>query len=109
MADKNVGTLIKSYLGQRTTQYGEVYDMLLMIYRDKDGNKKTMFYDRPEVSYYTLKDKQSEDAIHPPMYEPMDKLEKHTTYSDNLYRDIAVNTGALSFYDRVRMNYGKRE
>jgi hypothetical protein len=106
---KETGTLIKTYLGSRISSTGDQYDTLLLIYRDSKGEKKTIFYDRPEVSYYTLKDRKSEDAVHPPMYEPISKLEKHTTYSDNLFRDIAINTGALSFYDRVRFNYGKRE
>lgn len=104
--EKTTGTLIKTFKGQRTSETGVEYDTLLLFYRDENGDKKTLFYDRPEVEYYIIKDKNSPEASHPPLYIEADKVEKHTTYSDNLMRDIAKSTGALGFYDRVRFGSG---
>lgn len=104
--DKKIGTLIKTFKGKRVTEAGINYDTLLLFYRDENGEKQTIFYDRPEVEYYTIKDKNSEEASHPPLNIEMSKLEKHITYSDNLMRDIAVVTGTLPFYDKIRFNYG---
>ncbi len=103
---KTKGTLIKTFKGQRTSETGVNYDTLLLFYRDENGEKKTLFYDRPEVDYYIIKDKNSPEASHPPLYIDVDKVEKHTTYSDSLMRDIAAKTGALSFYDKVRFSKG---
>ena len=100
------GTLIKTFKGTRVSENGNKYNTLLIFYRDENGNKKTLFYDRPTYDYYILKDKNSFEATHPPLYIDINKLEKHTVYYDNLYRDIAENTGALSFYDKVKFNYG---
>jgi DNA polymerase elongation subunit (family B) len=104
--EKTTGTLIKTFKGQRTSETGVEYDTLLLFYRDENGEKKTLFYDRPEVDYYIIKDKNSPEASHPPLYIEKDKVEKHTVYSDCLMRDIAKNTGALGFYDKVRFGSG---
>ena len=104
--EKKIGTLIKTYKGQRVSENGNKYDTLLMFYRDENGEKKTIFYDRPEMDYYIIKDKNAPEASHPPLYISLDKVDHFTTYSDNLFRDIAVNTGALSFYDKVKFQYG---
>lgn len=103
---EKIGTLIKTFKGTRTTETGLKYSTLLLFYRDENGKKKTIFYDRPTFDYYILKDKKSDEAINPPLYISLDKVEKHTTYYDNLFKDVAVNTGALPFYDKVKFNYG---
>ena len=102
------GTLIKTFLGSRETKEGQKYDTLSMIYRDENGVKKTLFYDRPEVDYYVLKDKDSPEATNPPMYIHKDKVDHYVTYSDNLYRDVAANTGATTYFNHIRFNYGAR-
>ena len=106
MTSMKKGTLIKTFKGTRTSESGEKYNTLLLFYRDENGEKKTIFYDRPLFEYYILKDKNSLEATLPPLYIDIDKLEKHSTYFDNLYRDVAVNTGTLPFYDKVKFNYG---
>lgn len=98
------GTLIKTLKSQRTTSQGEKYDDLLLFYRDENGKKKTIFYDRPTCDFYVIKDKNSDEAKHPPLYIDKDKVEKHTVYSDNLYREIALATGRKDFFNNVRMN-----
>lgn len=35
------------------------------------------------------------------MFIPRDKVEKHITYSDNLYREIALKTDSMAYYDRA--------
>jgi len=104
--EKKIGTIIKTYKGSRKSVNGDKYDTVTIFYRDENGEKKTLFYDRPESTYYIIKDKNSDEAAHPPLYIDINKVEKFTTYSDNLYRDIAVNTGALQFYDRVKFSTG---
>lgn len=104
--EKKYGTLIKTYLGSRETEQGQKYDTLTLIYRDENGDKKTIYYDRPPVDYWVLKDKNSPEATNPPMYITVDKVTHYTTYSDNLYRDVATNTGATSYYNKIKFNYG---
>ena len=98
--EKKIGTIIKTFQGKRTSASGAEYDVIIIWYRDENGVKRTICYDRPEVSYYLIKDKNSKEALHPPLYISKDLVEKHTTYSDLLYRDIAVNTGSLQYYDQ---------
>ena len=104
---KKIGTLIKTFKGTRVTESGVKYNTLLLFYRDQNGEKKTLFYDRPLFDYYILKDKKSTEATNPPLYISLDKVDKLTTYYDNLYRDVAVHTGTLPFYDKVKLNYGQ--
>ena len=104
--EKKYGTLIKTYRGSRETDQGQKYDTLVLIYRDENGEKKTLYYDRPTVDYWVLKDKNSPEAVNPPMYISVDKVDHFTTYSDNLYRDIATNTGAMNYYNKIKFNYG---
>jgi hypothetical protein len=77
-----------------------------LIYRDENGVKKTLFYDRPEVSYYIIKDKESPEAIKPPMYIENYKVQEVKVYSDLLLRDIASKTNALGFYEAVATTKG---
>ena len=77
------------------------YDSIMIWYRDEKGIKRTRFIDRAEVPFYVIKDKESKEAITPPMFIPREKVEKVTTYSDMLYREIALRTGAMAYYDRV--------
>ena len=105
--EKKIGTIIKTFQGKRTSASGSEYDVIIIWYRDENGVKRTICYDRPEVSYYLIKDKNSKEALHPPLYISKDLVEKHTTYSDLLYRDIAVNTGSLQYYDQVLASKGQ--
>lgn len=98
---KKIGTLIKAYSGSRKTKNGDYYDVVLLVYRDESGNKKTLFYDRPEVSYWLIKDKESAEASNPPMYIESKKVQEVRVYSDLLYRDVASKTNAISFYESV--------
>ena len=40
------------------------------------------------------------EALTPPMFIERDKVEKHITYSDNLFREIALKTDSMEYYDR---------
>lgn len=103
---KKVGTLIKTYSVKRELKPGFVVDSVILIYRDENGVKKTKFVDRAEVPYYVIKDKESYEAENPPLYIKRELVEEHHTYSDLLFREIAMKTEALPYYDRVRANYG---
>ena len=70
--------------------------------------KRTRFIDRAEVPYYILKDKNSEEAISPPMFIEKEKVEKFVTYSDLLFREIAMKTDSLSYWDRVALNWTEK-
>ena len=103
---KKIGTLIKVITSKRKINDTTEYDSLLLIYRDEKGQKKTRFIDRAEVPYYLIKDKESQDAISPPMFIEKEKLIKNTTYSDLLFREIATKTDSLNYYDRALMSWG---
>lgn len=103
---KKIGTLIKSFNGKRKTASGSVYDCIILWYRDENGKKRTLFYDRPKVPYYIIKDKNSKEAKYSPLYISEDKLEKYEVYSDMLYRDIAINTNCTHFYDKILATKG---
>ena len=89
MEERRYGTLIKVLPIKRKIDAETEYDSMLIWYRDDKGVKQTRFVERAEVPYYVLKDKESEAAIAPPMFIERDKVEKHITYSDNLFREIA--------------------
>lgn len=97
---RRYGTLIKVLPIKRKIDAETEYDSMLIWYRDEKGVKQTRFVERAEVPYYVLKDKESEAAIAPPMFIERDKVEKHITYSDNLFREIALKTDSMSYYDR---------
>jgi DNA polymerase elongation subunit (family B) len=103
---KKTGTLIKVIPTKRKIRQNLEYDSLLLVYRDEHGKKQTEFVDRAEVPFYLLKDKESPEAFAPPMFIEMDKVERHTTYSDMLYREIALKTDSLYYYDRVSTTWG---
>ena len=103
---KKVGTLIKSFNGKRKLDNGVSYDCIILWYRDEEGKKRTLFYDRPVVPYYIIKDKNSPEAAYSPLYVHEDNLEKHEIYSDMLYRDIAIQTNCLPYYDKLLANKG---
>lgn len=73
----------------------------------RSGIKHSRFIPHAEVPYYIIKDKESKEAITPPMFIEADKVEKHMVYSDMLYREIAARTDSLAYYDRVLLTYGK--
>lgn len=77
------------------------YDSLLLWYRDEKGVKKTKFVERAQVPFYILKDRNSEEAISPPMFIEQEKVEKVISYSDMLLRDIAVRTDSIDYWDRA--------
>jgi DNA polymerase elongation subunit (family B) len=106
MADKKKGTLIKVYPSKRKMVDGVEYDSVLLFYRDEHGVKKTKFIDRAEVPFYVIKDKDSSEASSPPMFIEKDKVDKIITWSDQLYKEVAVKTDSLSYYDRVLSTWG---
>jgi DNA polymerase elongation subunit (family B) len=103
---KKIGTLIKVIASKRKVRENVMYDSLLLIYRNEKGEKKTQFIDRAEVPYYLVKDKESPEAISPPMFIEKDKVEQFSTFSDLLYREIAVKTDSLYYFDRVVTTWG---
>lgn len=48
-----------------------------------------------------LKNKESSEAQNPPMFIEKEKVEKTMVYSDMLYREIALRTNSMAYYDRV--------
>jgi len=106
---KKIGTLIKVITSKRKAKDNTDYDSLLLIYRDENGKKETRFIDRAEVPFYVIKDKESTEAISPPMFIEKDKVDKITTFSDLLFREIAVKTDSLYYYDRVTTSSGIRD
>jgi DNA polymerase elongation subunit (family B) len=103
---RDIGTLIKVLPIKRKVNQTLSYDSILIWYRDKDGIKKTKYIDRAEVPFYILKNKTSQEALTPPMFIEKDKVEQVKVYSDMLYREIALRTDSMSYYDRVVLNYG---
>ena len=69
------------------------YDSIMIWYRDEKGIKRTRFIDRAEVPFYVIKDKESKEAITPPMFIQREKVEKVTTSScsENLIREDLWN------------------
>jgi DNA polymerase elongation subunit (family B) len=108
MEEKKIGTLIKAYASRRKMTESIDYDAVLLIYRDEKGQKQTKFIDRAEVPFYVIKDKESAEAIFPPMFIEKDKVEKLATYSDMVFKEIAAQTDSLYYYDRVLTTWGPR-
>lgn len=108
MPDKKIGTLIKVLMSKRKIRGDLTYDSLLLIYRDENGVKRTQFVDRAMAPFYIIKDKQSQEALTPPMFIEKDKVEKVTTYTDMLFRELAIKTDSLNYYDRVVTTWGER-
>jgi DNA polymerase elongation subunit (family B) len=106
--EKKIGTLIKVTLSKRKVKENVEYDSLLLIYRDENGQKQTQFIDRAEVPFFIIKDKQSPEAQTPPMFIEADKVEKVTTFSDLLFREMAVKTDSLYYFDRVITTWGPK-
>ena len=102
---KPKGTLIKVLPIKREIEKNQYYDSLLIWYRDENGVKKTRFIDRCKIPFSIIKDKESKEAFKPPMFIPRDKVEKVEVYSDMFYRELAMRTDTLGFYDRVITNY----
>lgn len=103
---REVGTVIKTYQGKIKTESGQEHDFVIVWYRDKDCNKKVKLYYRPIVPYYILKDKNSPEAYAPPLYISEDKVDKIEVPSDQLFRDIAIRTGATAYYDNLLLTKG---
>jgi len=108
MSNKKIGTLIKVLVSKRKIKDNIEYDSLLLIYRDENGNKQTQFIDRAEVPFYIIKDKQSPEAFTPQMFIEKDKVERTTTYTDMLYRELAIKTDSLNYFDRVVTTWGEK-
>lgn len=100
--EKKIGTLVKTLSIKREITPDTTYDAVLLWYRDKEGIKRTRFIDRAKVPYYIIKDKESEEAKNPPMFIEREKVDEHLIWSDSLYREIALQTDAMEFYDRCR-------
>lgn len=103
---KKIGTLIKIITSKRKIRENVSYDSILLIYRDQNGDKQTQFIERAEAPFFIIKDKESPEAISPPMFIESNKVEQITTFTDLLYREIAVKTDSLLYYDRILTNYG---
>jgi len=108
MEEKKIGTLIKAYASRRKMTESIDYDAILLIYRDEKGQKQTMFIDRAEVPFYVIKDKESAEAISSPMFIEKDKVDRFVVFSDLVYKEIAIKTDTLHYYDRVLTNWGPR-
>ena len=106
MADKKKGYINQSVSIKRKMVDGVEYDSVLIFYRDEHGVKKTKFIDRAEVPFYVIKDKDSPEASSPPMFIEKDKVDKIVTWSDQLYKEVAVKTDSLYYYDRVLSTWG---
>jgi len=106
MEKKKKGTLIKAFLSKRQINENTRYDSVLIFYRDENGKKQTQFFDRAKIPFFILKNKESEEASSPPIFIEKEKVEKFTTYSDNLYREIALRTGTMPFFDKISFSYG---
>jgi DNA polymerase elongation subunit (family B) len=104
--NKKTGTLIKVLTSKRRIRENTEFDSLLIIYRDERGEKKTIFVDRAEAPYYIIKDKTSPEATMPQMFIEKDKVEKVTTYTDLLFRELAAKTDSLHYFDRVITTWG---
>jgi DNA polymerase elongation subunit (family B) len=106
MEEKKIGTLIKVISSKRKIRDTVEYDSLILIYRDEKGVKQTQFIDRAEVPFYIIKDKTSPEAQVPPMFIENNKVEMINTFSDLLFRELAVKTDSLYYYDRVVTTWG---
>lgn len=93
------GTLIKVFPFKREISTESTYDSLLIFYRDENGIKRTKFINRAQTYYYLLKDKEAPEALTPPMFIEKDKVERVNVYSDDIFRHIALDTGALQYFD----------
>lgn len=103
---KKIGTLIKTFNGKRRASTGDIYDVIVMWYRDENGIKRAIYYDRPKVPYYIINDKNSPEAKNAPLYIPADKVTMYETYSDSLLHDIAEHTGCTGYYDKILSKKG---
>lgn len=65
----------------------------------RDGVKQCKFIDKCYVPYYVIKDKTSQEAITPPMFIEKEKVEKVVVPSHLLFRDMALKTNTLAYYD----------
>ena len=106
--EKKIGTLIKVLVIKRQINADTTYDSLLIFYRDENGIKRVKFIDRAKVPFYIIKDKESKEAITSPMFIEKDKVEKVTVWSDMLYREIALRTDSMAYYDRASLNFKQR-
>ena len=106
--EKKKGTLIKVVPIKRNIGDNLTVDSLLIFYRDEKGIKQTRFIDRATVPFYILKDKNSPEAEAPPMFIEREKVDQVLCYSDMLYREIALQTDSMQYYDRCVINGGNK-
>ncbi len=106
--EKKKGTLIKVVPIKRNIGENLTVDSLLIFYRDEKGIKQTRFIDRATVPFYILKDKNSPEAEAPPMFIEREKVDQVLCYSDMLYREIALQTDSMQYYDRCVINGGNK-
>ena len=104
--DKQKGVLIKTLRVRRKLSPNSEtkYDCLYLWWRDENDVKHCDFIDRPMFEYYILKDRNSEYAKLPPLYIHEDLLEKKEVRFDDLYYDVAKETGTLGFLDSLKFN-----
>ena len=104
--NKKIGTLIKTFGGKRISANGDKYDVIVVWYRDENGKKQVIYYDRPKVPYYIIKDKTSIEAKYPPLYIDKNKVDRFESYSDCLFHDISLKLDCYGFYDSVLSRKG---
>jgi len=105
--EKKKGTLIKAYTSVRKMTDSINYDSVILYYRDEHGVKKTQFIDRAEIPFYVIKDKTLPEALTPPMFIEADKVEKISSFSDLFFKEVAMKTDSLYYYDRVLTTWGQ--
>lgn len=92
--NKKIGTLIKTFGGKRISANGDKYDVIVVWYRDENGKKQVIYYDRPKVPYYIIKDKTSIEAKYPPLYIDKNKVDRFESYSDSKF--VFINEPLMS-------------
>ncbi len=96
------GTLIKVLQRDTEVYNGVFFNSILQIYRDSNGEKKTIYTNRSKSTFYVVKDKNSPEATHPTGSMKLEKLVKHTVYTDHLFKEVAKEIGCTEYYDRCK-------
>jgi DNA polymerase elongation subunit (family B) len=97
---KEKATIIKVF---STKNKSDDTESVVIVYRDADGNKNKFFVPRAMSPYYIIKDKESPEATHQPMFINEDKVEKKLVYRDSLLDSIAKDVGMYNYLDRCRL------
>ena len=101
---KKKGTLIKALKGRRYERSGYPLEYVALWYRDKHGEKRMIFKDNPEVPFYIIKDKNSEEAKYPPKFIHESLVDKYMVPKDKLNKTIAsMVPKGMEFFNEVSM------